>query len=73
MKNIYLVKDLAAETGYSSHTIKYYLRMGLFEEIGRGPSTRFRYFDDSTVATLRKIRRMRHQGMSLKTIKDNLS
>ncbi len=73
MKDIYLIKDLAVETGYSSHTLKYYLRMGLLKEIGRGPNTNFRYFDQSTVLRLKEIRSMRNKGMSLKEIKATVS
>lgn len=70
--NIYLVKDLARFTGYSIHTIKYYLKMGLIKENGRSPETRFRYFDDSTILRLKKIRELRRQGKSIKQIKDEL-
>lgn len=67
-KNIYLLKDLAHVTGHSVHTLKYYLRIGLLEEIGRGPETNFRYFDDTTVEVLKSIRLLRLQGLSLDEI-----
>ena len=72
MKNIYLLKDLARTSGHSTHTLKYYLKLGLLEEIGRGPETNFRYFDDSTLAQLKKIRLLKAEGISLKEIKKNL-
>jgi len=72
MKNIYLLKDLAVSTGYSTHTLKYYLGIGLLEEIGRSPSTNFRYFDDKSIRHLKKIRVMRSEGLSLKEIKKRL-
>lgn len=72
VSNIYLVKDLARFTGYSIHTIKYYLKMGLIKENGRSPETRFRYFDDSTISRLKKIRELRKQGKSIKQIKGEL-
>ena len=68
MRNIYLLKDLASLSGYSTHTLKYYLRLGILKEIGRGPSTNFRYFDDSSVEDLRKIRILRKQGLTLENI-----
>ncbi len=68
MKNIYLLKDLSRITGYSTHALKYYLRLGLFKEIGRSPSTQFRYFDDSTVERLKEIKIFRAQGVLLKEI-----
>jgi len=70
--NIYLIKDLATMTGLSIYTIKYYLKIGLIEEIGRSQETNFRYFNDSTVRQLQKIRELRTQRFSLKKIKDIL-
>lgn len=72
MKGIYLVKDLAYVTGYSIETIKYYLKIGLIKEIGRTPETNFRYFDDSTVKMLNKIRSLRVKGSSIAQIKEIL-
>ncbi len=72
MDNIYLIKDLATITGLSIYTIKYYLKMGLIEESGRSPETNFRYFDDSTVRRLKKIRELRTQKLSLQKIRDIL-
>ncbi len=72
MTNIYLLKDLSRVSGYSTHTLKYYLKLGLFKEIGRGPETNFRYFDDSTIQTLNRIKEMRLQGFSLKKVAGQL-
>lgn len=68
MKNIYLLKDLAKVSGFSTHTLKFYLRLGLFKEIGRSPETNFRYFDDSCYETLKEIRRLQKQNLTLKEI-----
>jgi DNA-binding transcriptional MerR regulator len=68
IRNIYLIKDLAIETGYSIHTLKYYLNLGLIQEFGRSPETGYRYFDDATVERLRKIRFLRKEGKSIKAI-----
>lgn len=73
MEYIYLLKDLAISTGYSTHTLKYYLQIGMFEEIGRSPSTNFRYFNEKTASRLKEIRKMRNSGMSLKEIKEKLA
>jgi DNA-binding transcriptional MerR regulator len=70
--NILLIKDLARITGYSIHTIKYYLKIGLIKEVGSSPETRYRYFDDSTVELLKKIRSLRKIGKSIKEIKHEL-
>ena len=66
---IYLIKDLAQRTGYSIYTLKYYLQLGLIQESGRSPETRFRYFDEQTVATLGRIREWRRARRSLAEIK----
>ena len=68
MQNIYLLKDLARKSGHSIHTIKFYLKRELIKESGRSQETRFRYFDDSTLATLAKIRSWRKQRKSLAEI-----
>jgi DNA-binding transcriptional MerR regulator len=70
--NIYLIKDLARATGYSIYTLKFYLKIGLIKETSRSPETRYRYFDDSTIAALKEIRGLRKAGLSLKEIKDEL-
>ena len=70
--NIYLIKDLARITGYSIHTLKYYLKIGLFKEVSRSPETRYRYFDDTTIEKLNRIRQWRREGKPIKSIKDEL-
>lgn len=72
MQDIYLLKDLAMRTGFSIYTLKYYLKLGLVKESGRSPDTNFRYFDNSTIATLDKVKELRKKGLSLKKIKDAL-
>ncbi|TRZ94612.1 MerR family transcriptional regulator [bacterium] len=72
MLNIYLIKDLAYLTGYSIYTIKYYLKIGLIKEKSRSPETNFRYFDDSTIEILKRIRLLRKEGKSIKEIKNEL-
>ena len=66
--NIYLIKDLSRLSGHSIHTIKFYLKLGLIQETGRSPQTRFRYFDDSTLSRLSQIRAWRKQQKSLADI-----
>lgn len=59
-------------SGYSIYTVKYYLKEGLIKEVGRSPETRYRYFDDSTIEILQKIRFLRKAGKSIKEIKNEL-
>jgi DNA-binding transcriptional MerR regulator len=70
--NIYLIKDLARITGYSIHTLKFYLKIGLIKEVSRSPETRYRYFNDSTVELLNKIHALRKEGKSIQEIRDEL-
>jgi DNA-binding transcriptional MerR regulator len=66
--NVYLLKDLARLSGHSTHTLKFYLKIGLIKEIGRSQETRFRYFDDSTLDALARIREGRRAGRRLAEI-----
>jgi MerR family transcriptional regulator, copper efflux regulator len=66
------MKDISKVSGQSIYTIKFYLKIGLLREIGRSPETNFRYFDDTTLERLQKIRQMRSQRKSLKDIKKEL-
>lgn len=72
MKNIYLLKDLSNISGCSTHTLKFYLRLGLLKEIGRSPATQFRYFDDTSFYRLKKIKKLKKQSLSLKEIQEQL-
>ncbi|MCA9398441.1 MAG: MerR family transcriptional regulator [Candidatus Omnitrophica bacterium] len=73
MRNIYLLKDLAKISGYSTHALKFYLRLGLLKEIGRSPETKFRYFDDTSYERLKKIRNLQKQDFTLKEIRNVLN
>lgn len=73
MKNIYLLKDVARISGQSVYTVKYYLKLGIIREIGRSPDTNIRFFDDSTIENLNRIRELRLKKVSLKEIKDRLA
>jgi DNA-binding transcriptional MerR regulator len=68
LPNIYLIKDLSRQSGHSIHTLKFYLKLGLIKECGRSQETRFRYFDDTTLATLSTIRLLRKERKSLAEI-----
>ncbi len=71
--SIYMLKDIAHLSGHSIHTVKFYLKRGLIQETGRSPSTRFRYFSDSTLERLAKIRALRKQRKSLAEIEQTLT
>ena len=67
--NVYLIKDLSRLSGHSVYTLKYYIKLGLIQECGRSPQTRFRYFDDTTLARLWQIRAWRKERKSLAGIR----
>lgn len=71
--NVYLLKDLSRLSGHSIHTLKFYLKLGLIKEAGRSPETRFRYFDDATLAQLSQIRTWRKAHTSLADIAQRLA
>lgn len=70
MKKIYLIKDIARLSDLSVHTVKYYLNFGLIGEQGRSPETNYRYFDDSTLEKLTRIKDYRRRNLSLNKIKE---
>ena len=70
--NVFLIKDLARLTGYSIHTLKYYLKIGLIKETSRSPETRYRFFNALTIEALKKIHTLRKEGKSIRQIKDEL-
>jgi MerR family transcriptional regulator, copper efflux regulator len=72
MEKVYLIKDLARLSGQTVYTLKYYLNIGLIKEIGRSPETNFRYFDDTTIDRLKKIREFRKENKSIAEIKEIL-
>ena len=72
MREKYLIKDLARFSGHTIYTVKYYLNLGIIKEIGRSPETNFRYFDNSTLNRLQKIRSFRKENKSLAEIKEIL-
>ena len=66
--NIYLIGDIARITGLSIDTLNYYMRIGLLDEVGRSPRNNYRFFDDSTVDYLEKIKKMRLEKLSIKEL-----
>ena len=70
---LYLIKDLSRLSGHSVYTLKFYLKLGLITETGRSPQTNFRYFDDSTLERVSRIRAWRREKKSLAEISRLLS
>ena len=73
MSTFYLMKDVSRLSGHSIHTLKFYLKLGLIKEAGRSPQTRFRYFNEATLAELSAIRAWRKTGKKLSEIQPLLA
>jgi MerR family transcriptional regulator, copper efflux regulator len=72
MEKVYLIKDLARLSGHTVYTLKYYLNIGLISEVSRSPETNFRYFDDTTIERLKKVRELRRENKSIAEIRELL-
>ncbi|HAZ09847.1 MAG: hypothetical protein A2047_04105 [Omnitrophica bacterium GWA2_41_15] len=72
MEKVYLIKDLSRMSGQTVYTLKYYLNIGLINEVTRSPETNFRYFDDTTLERLKRIRELRRENKSIAEIKEIL-
>lgn len=70
---IYMIGDLAKETGLSIHTLNYYLNIGLIKPAGQSERNRYRFFDDSTVELLQQVIELRKQKVSIKKIQRQLA
>ena len=70
---VYMIKDVARLSGHSIYTVKFYLKRGLIQEIGRTPATQYRYFNHTTVDRLAAIRALRKQRKSLAEIQQTLT
>lgn len=68
MGKIYMIGDLARHSMFSINTLNYYLRIGLIDEVGRSERSNYRYFDDSTLEQLEKIKKLRLERVPIKEI-----
>lgn len=62
------VKEVAALTGLSAHTLRYYKREGLVDPIGRAQSGRRRY-SERDMAWIEFLGRLRATGMPIRKMK----
>jgi DNA-binding transcriptional MerR regulator len=61
------IRDVAARTGLSAHTIRFYEKCGVLPPIARLPSG-MRQFSEADVAYLRFLLQLKQTGMSLEDI-----
>ena len=72
MRNrMYMVSDLARETGISKHSIYHYMKIGLIEESYRSPNN-YCFFDERELEKIKRIRELRLEGYPLKLIQKKL-
>ena len=65
MKRTYTIKEAAAETGVTAHTLRYYERIGLLEPVGREENGRRRYSEDD-LYYVRFLTMLRATGMHIR-------
>jgi DNA-binding transcriptional MerR regulator len=65
MDRTYTIKEAAAETGVTAHTLRYYERIGLLEPIGREQNSRRRY-TDANINSVRFLTMLRATGMPIR-------
>ena len=65
---IYMMGDVARETGLSIDTLNYYLRIGLLEAVDRSDRNGYRYFDDTSITFLERVKVLRLEKVPIKEI-----
>lgn len=68
MRPVFLIGDLASQTGLSIHTLNYYIRLGLIEEVTRSDRSGYRLFNEETIKTLKNIIRLRQRQTPIREI-----
>lgn len=65
MDRTYSIKEAAAETGVTAHTLRYYERIGLLEPVGREQNGRRRY-NEGDLYSVRFLTMLRATGMPIR-------
>lgn len=66
MENGYSIKEIAVITGISAHTLRYYERIGLLDQVVREASSGHRRYSDADIQRLYFLKRVKATGMSIK-------
>lgn len=69
---LYRVGELAKLTGCSQRTIDYYTKLGLIHPVKRTDNN-YRYYNDETIARLKRIETMKQEKYSLEEIRTSLN
>jgi DNA-binding transcriptional MerR regulator len=65
MKEMLTIQEVAARTGLSAHTLRYYERVGLLDPVDRAPSGHRRYVE-ADLAGIEFLNRLRATGMTIR-------
>lgn len=65
MTGVYTIEEAARRTGVSTHTLRYYERIGLLEPVGRASSGHRRYSDDD-LGAVGFLTLLRQTGMPIR-------
>ena len=65
MERTHTIKEAAAETGVTAHTLRYYERIGLLEPVGREQNGR-RCYADANINSVRFLTMLRATGMPIR-------
>lgn len=63
------IKDVAAETGFSAHTLRYYEKEGVIQDVKRD-SSGHRFYAESDVNVLKFLNCLKLADMKIKDIKE---
>jgi DNA-binding transcriptional MerR regulator len=63
------IQQLAAATGISKHTLRYYERVGLVPRVGRDPSSGHRRYREEHIGWLQFLRDLRSTGMPIRDVR----
>jgi DNA-binding transcriptional MerR regulator len=66
--DVYTIEEAAQRTGVSTHTLRYYERIGLLEPVGRATSGHRRYTDDD-LGSVAFLTLLRQTGMPIREMR----
>jgi DNA-binding transcriptional MerR regulator len=62
------IQQMAAASGLSAHTLRYYERAGLIQSVGRDDANGYRYYTQEDVSWIGFLKRLRATGMPIRDI-----
>ncbi len=62
------IQQMAAASGLSAHTLRYYERAGLIQSVGRDDANGYRYYTQEDVSWVGFLKRLRATGMPIRDI-----